>query len=722
MKRILLLYVLILLTFSVNAEGEDNFINEIVNAKTKLEKEKHFLNWVNSLSQTNNLSCDSLIINHKRYIDQFSEEGSFYLLIYGFNNARIGGLNNPESRFANFSMKAPDVLLTSGMIKFLEKSLITDEEYTTLKNNIDHFSDPIRKSLFYTISTAKTNITKRSKIDFLEKALEQAKLGPTQTLASSIYDIISNLYLENEQFELALLNQQKGVSLSRENNLTANTAFHLVRIGEIHLKLGNLNKAKSSFKEAEQLVKNTQLDYILGTLYNYLGVIYELEFKYKKSISNYQKSLIKFYNVQNEDGLARTHKNIGKVFCTKNYFELADENYDLSNEFYLTIGDSSGYADLNYYRSILYLKQDKLEKAENALISAIEYWTSRKKKIPLKKAYLQYAKIKSEQGLVKASNDYLLKYISVSDSIHKAETEHKLAELSELYQSEQKERKIIEQEKELEQQQADRNKVENELTISRLKTNLMIVIFIFAIGLFIIIYITIKNKNKREQLVNAQKETELQQKLLRSQMNPHFIFNAMTVIQSYIYDEDTSNSTKFLVHFSKLMRLMLENNTKEFISLEKEMEIINRYLVIQKMRFEERFEFVIENETIKDLSNISIPPMLIQPFIENAIEHGNLDQIEDGMIKIRCEIKGDLFIFTIEDNGIGRKASSQRKTKNSENHQSMAIKLTRERIALLNKKHKRKGELRIVDLNKAEETGTKVFISTAYKTNYINEL
>src|SRR5690554_8047014 len=93
-------------------------------------------------------------------------------------------------------------------------------------------------------------------------------------------------------------------------------------------------------------------------------------------------------------------------------------------------------------------------------------------------------------------------------------------------------------------------------------------------------------------------------------MNPHFIFNAMSVIQSYIYDEDTANSSKFLIHFSKLMRMILENNAKQFIPLETELEIINRYLVLQKMRFEDRFDFEVKGNESIDATSTSIPPML----------------------------------------------------------------------------------------------------------------
>jgi sensor histidine kinase YesM len=197
-------------------------------------------------------------------------------------------------------------------------------------------------------------------------------------------------------------------------------------------------------------------------------------------------------------------------------------------------------------------------------------------------------------------------------------------------------------------------------------------------------------------------------------MNPHFVFNAMSVIQSYIYENDTKNSSKFLVNFSKLMRLILENSSKEFIAITTEIDILNKYLETQQLRFGDRFHYSVDIPSFLVDNEAIIPPMITQPFIENAIEHGQLHTVENGFIHVSFAVEGNLLRIIIEDNGIGRKVSE--KNKKSKEHKSMAMKITQERINNLNAKFKTQGKLLITDYDALEETGTIVTIYIPYKT------
>ncbi|RYM35463.1 tetratricopeptide repeat protein [Brumimicrobium glaciale] len=715
--KLILSFLMVLVSFSVYSENEINYVQKIENSASNEEKEKHYLEWVRHLSQINTLACDSVINKRNKYISSLSDNGKIALLITYFNNSRLSGsLRSPD--FSKYQLNKADLLLVKGMLKCAKKESISKEDYEEIKRNLKDYDDPMRKSLFYAISTCVEGIDRNSQSKYYNSSIKYAKLSPLKTVASFIYDINSLIHLDKEDFEEAIINHQKGISFSKENNLTANIISHLINIGNIQYKLSDFKKAEESFLEAQELATGLNIDFISGQLFNYLGELYNTQNKLNKSIQYYQKSLIKFYNINNSEGLANVHKNIGKAYFDNGDTELAEKNYELSLEFSKENDGRVEKGELFYLISQLFLKKNELYQAEVNIKKAIAYWEAKNHVIPLNKAYLQFAHIKVEQGNYSQANEYFKRYINFSDSIHKQETAQKVAELSELFKSEQKERKIIEQEKALEEELSQRLLVQNKLENSKQQNRLIIIILLISLGLFVAIYINIRNRNRQEQLKKKQKEIELQQTLLRSQMNPHFIFNAMSVIQSYIYDEDIVNSSKFLIHFSKLMRLILENNAKEFISLDKELEIINRYLVIQKMRFEDRFEFIIEDNINEDHSRIAIPPMMVQPFIENAIEHGDLDNVENGLIRIKCEIVGNLFIFIIEDNGVGRKAAiKKKKSADSENHRSMAIELTKGRISLLNEKYKIKGSLKIEDLDKENETGTSITISTPFKMN-----
>ncbi len=166
------------------------------------------------------------------------------------------------------------------------------------------------------------------------------------------------------------------------------------------------------------------------------------------------------------------------------------------------------------------------------------------------------------------------------------------------------------------------------------------------------------------------------------------------------------------------MRLILENSSKEFIAIQTEFDILDKYLSIQKLRFEERFEYTIkvDDELFED--DAEIPPMITQPFIENSIEHGRLHLIEDGFINIHFYKKAGMLKISIEDNGVGRKGAEA--NKKSKDHKSMAMKITKDRIELLNKKYKTHGFMKIEDYNKEEGTGTKVLISIPYRVQNQN--
>jgi LytS/YehU family sensor histidine kinase len=191
-------------------------------------------------------------------------------------------------------------------------------------------------------------------------------------------------------------------------------------------------------------------------------------------------------------------------------------------------------------------------------------------------------------------------------------------------------------------------------------------------------------------------------------MNPHFIFNALAVIQSYIYENTPEKTSKFLVNFSRLIRLILENSPKEFITIDIEKEILSKYLTTQKLRFEDRFNFNIEIDEELLFRRALIPPMITQPFIENSIEHGQLHTIEHGMIEITMKERFGMLEVVITDNGVGRTKAG--KIKKNKSHKSMALDITRERIEIMNKKYKGKGSLTIEDLDVKQKTGTRVII------------
>lgn len=231
---------------------------------------------------------------------------------------------------------------------------------------------------------------------------------------------------------------------------------------------------------------------------------------------------------------------------------------------------------------------------------------------------------------------------------------------------------------------------------------------LMAIGMFVVLYLFYKNRiqNLKNQKSYEEKIKDAEMKTLRSQMNPHFVFNTLNSINSYIIQNKTNLASDYLTTFSKLMRSILDLSKHESISLEKELKTLTLYLELEALRLEHKFDYSITVDTAIDQEFIKIPPLIIQPFVENAIWHGLHAKKESGIIDINVrETEEDVLLISITDDGIGRKAAALTKNKNTE-HKSYGIAITIERLQLLNPKN----QVQIIDLYADDQTalGTKV--------------
>ncbi|MBC7863886.1 MAG: histidine kinase, partial [Bacteroidia bacterium] len=243
------------------------------------------------------------------------------------------------------------------------------------------------------------------------------------------------------------------------------------------------------------------------------------------------------------------------------------------------------------------------------------------------------------------------------------------------------------------------------ITNSRYLTIGLIALLVLALGLGF--FIGRQNKIKTQQAVS-----QFEQKLLRTQMNPHFIFNSLASMESFIYDHQPKEAGVYLSNFSKLMRLILENSASENITLEKEIEILNYYLSLQKLRLDDNLTYSIEMGEGMHPEQIELPPMLTQPFIENAIEHGFRGGKQRGDIKISFNLSGTNLEVQVIDNGIGIEQAQQQKEL-YKTHKSMSMQITMERLEFLNKTKKKKLSFTVTDLAKEPggKTGTKIIFS-----------
>jgi len=470
------------------------------------------------------------------------------------------------------------------------------------------------------------------------------------------------------------------LSFARKLKDNSQIALALINLAAVEHGRKNFIKSKQFTREAESYsTKITDIESI-GDIENFIGILFNDLGDFKEAAIRLNKALVNFESIGNRLKIANVYHHVGKVL----------------------------------------LAQGKYLEAENFLNRSITIQKELRKIGLIHLSYKILSDLYLKKNNVSEAYKYLNFYVQYLDSNNMLQSARSIAELNETFKTQEQLQTINLQSDSIKRAKEKQDLTNSKLENTQLRNMYQLIIIIFILILIVAGGLILKNYWNRTKLLQLQKETEMSQTLLRSQMNPHFIFNAMTVIQSYIYDNDPIKSSKFLVNFSRLMRLILENSSKEFISLETEVEILQKYLTTQKLRFEDRFDFDIIVDYDLSISDTMIPPMITQPFIENSIEHGQLHTVEGGIIKITFSAVNNMLHIEISDNGIGRKKAS--KNKKSNEHHSLALKITEERISILNKKYLTNGKLEISDFDKNNETGTIVDIEIPLKfKNQITE-
>jgi ligand-binding sensor domain-containing protein/putative methionine-R-sulfoxide reductase with GAF domain len=223
-------------------------------------------------------------------------------------------------------------------------------------------------------------------------------------------------------------------------------------------------------------------------------------------------------------------------------------------------------------------------------------------------------------------------------------------------------------------------------------------------------------------LVETERQTaEMEMQALRAQMNPHFMFNSLNSINNFILKNDPDNASQYLTRFSRLMRLILDNSREEWVLLENELKALQLYIEMEAIRFDNVFDYKISMALDVNPSSVIVPPMIVQPYVENAIWHGLLHRKEAGS-KLQIDIwknNGELFI-KIEDNGVGREEAEHLKSKFSSHKKSHGMKITAKRLDMVNKIYKVDAKVKIDDLKNGSDksAGTSVLLQLKYKTSH----
>ncbi len=472
-----------------------------------------------------------------------------------------------------------------------------------------------------------------------------------------------------------------------------------IELGDIYLDWKKYNQASQYYEQARKMQKHIAYDKVHVSLYDVLGYSKEQQDSLKVAENYYNLALKKSREIDYKSGIAQSLYRLGNLAKKKALPADAIAFYQKALVLEKQIGSTEDQAEIYNELANLYIVTGNYREVliflEMALSISNEYGLIRTKK----NTYYQFYTYYKERGKSAEALKYYEKYQNLEDSIKSADIELEMEELREKYESAQKEQEI------------ERLSAEKSLQKARIKNQEQLIVGLGAVFLLLIAVLILwflQNRRKAEL-----KQIRVHQQLFRAQLNPHFIFNALNAIKSYIQSHQIKAAANYLSDFSGLMRSILEGSSDEFTTLDEETEMLNAYLNLQQMRFKSDFRYAIQvDNKLKD-KEVLLPSMFIQPFVENAVEHG----IRKGgsFVEIEFKKKANTIQIDVKDDGPG----IMNKTDSiGLEHRSRGMQILLDRRKLLKKSAKWDIEIRYEALNNEDKTGTLITIIIPYHPKF----
>jgi len=496
---------------------------------------------------------------------------------------------------------------------------------------------------------------------------------------TELFEILGDAYVGMGQTDKAIAFYEEGLTVARKNQITPKLTDLNSKIGDAYAKGNRLIEAEAYYGNSLKLSSS---------------LAPERAVQEKEKVAD-------FYNQRNQYGdEIEMRKKIGDEL--KKLPKAIPEKTKGLVDFDTITSQRNNYKIANAY-----IVQDKYDQAIPYLKQSIEEADDENDLIVQKDATRKLSEVYKYKGEYSKALETLQAYAALVDTLYvrKEQEISRAARFNREIASKQSRISGLEQERELSQSKYDLALTEQEL-VRRSNKMQQWVIYSLILGMILtgLAAFFFYRSNQQQKLAN----NLLALKSLRSQMNPHFIFNALNSVNNFIAKSDERSANRYLSEFSTLMRAVLENSEEDFIPLAKELELLELYTKLEHSRFPDKFDYVVDLDKNIDVDAYQIPPMLLQPYIENAIWHGLRYKEDKGYLRIDLKQKSsDIIEITISDNGIGRKKSAALKTQNQKKQKSKGMGNIKKRIAILNDMYKDKVEVSISDLE-IDGLGTKV--------------
>ncbi|MFO8001777.1 MAG: tetratricopeptide repeat protein [Marinilabilia sp.] len=517
---------------------------------------------------------------------------------------------------------------------------------------------------------------------FHQQALDYATQAGNKNLLAQVYNQLGVVYRRVDDNPSALEMHVKALDMAEETNDSSLISSAINSIGNVNYNLGRYASSIEYFKRSLRM--SDQMDNFLGLAINHnnLGESLLKLGQVDSALTHFFTSLDYNYQINSEVGQSISFNSIGGAYLEKDRPHKALEYLEKALRLNEELGDRMQVAISHSNIGETYLDIGEMEMARHHLERSIEVAREIGSLFQIEESARLLSNFYETNQNHQKALDYFKTAAIYRDSIINEKNIHHLATQEAILDSERQRERI----EELNEQTLEQKSLLDRQRFILITSLILVIAISFAIIMLV----------RQSQLRNRYKSIRHQQRLLRSQMNPHFIFNALSAIQVYVLEHDIEKSSRFLTDFARLMRQVLRSSAHDYISLKEETQILEYYLELQRLRFSESFEYSLHIDGSLNADNIMVPPMLTQPFIENAIEHGIRAVDNDGEIKVRFRHEKSQMIVEVEDNGIGIEASKDAGEK-GKNHESMAIKITRERLEMLKRDSGGQTDLYIMD-------------------------
>ncbi len=563
------------------------------------------------------------------------------------------------------------------------------------------------------------------------EAIYWYKKTPKQKRLAEIYLILGESLYAQSFFTEAIKNFDTAYEWHKKNGNKIGMYWTLSITGAVYHESGNYEKAFELARKCLDLAMEINNDWFRRLELVKIGWLFKDIEDYKTALEYYRKSCV---NTKQEAlRFAQSLTLLQQYDSAKYYYGLADTSDLRTLRFYL-VGIGKYYflqkqydkALPNLLRSLNYHEQynDRNQVMRALLDIANTYLALGNDDLAFKYANkgLSIAKQTGAKQFIKDACEilfsvydywhqpdsayfYYKQYTIMKDSVLNNQVKGKLA----AYTFEQK-MELLNKEKQIQQAQLQKESlIKNILIVG------VIVLLLFGVIIFRNIILKRKSEVHRRELAEnelqiqklesektkvelQQQATNLEMQALRAQMNPHFIFNALNAINHFILKNESETAASYLINFSRLIRMVLNNSSKSFIPLEDELETLQLYIDLERLRFKNSFDYKCNYSNKIDVYNICIPPLILQPFVENAIWHGLMHKETKGHLEIELFQEEDVLCCKITDDGVGRNKGAALKSKSVSTHKSMGMRITADRIAILQQKKQLDTTIKISDL------------------------